>query len=415
MSQEATIRRGVRNARYAAIPNHVFEDARLSMEARWLLGYLLSKPDNWTVVIGDIIKKGGCGRDKARKMIAELVEFGYAEREEQNRDNGKFGASALVIFDEPKMAPPAGVAESVASLPQTDLPSTAKPSTAEPSPAKSAHSNNLDSAKTDYKNLREGVREAEGQDSPTESSAAIDKAFWALVKDWPGFAGMPKEPARRAWHLLTADERHEAAERFPRWLALLKAQKKSHVPAPSTYFGEKLWQDVPSAAEVDKPASVMAGPYGKLWNATRIAELLCPPTGPIAGPTAFEKLQIDSGKTTLADVMAEKRMRGGWPTVSTMHERARDRQGWVCQLSIEEPAKGFEKVHRDSDLMEAWRREHKRRGWPFFDGRLPDWIYFPALDADDDLDRAVVSAVDRYRDQISDFLTARSKGDDHAA
>lgn len=412
---EATIRRGVRNARYAAIPNHVFEDARLSMEARWLLGYLLSKPDNWTVVIGDIIKKGGCGRDKARKMIAELVEFGYAEREEQNRENGKFGASALVIFDEPKVMPPVGVAESVASLPQTDLPSTAKPSTAEPSPAKSAHSNNLDSAKTDYKNLREGEREAEGQESPAESSAAIDKAFWALVKDWPGFAGMPKEPARRAWYLLTPDERHQAAERFPRWLALLKAQKKSHVPAPSTYFGEKLWQDVPSAAEADKPTSVMASPYGKLWNATRIAELLCPPTGTIAGPTAFEKLQIDNGKTTLADVMAEKRMRGGWPTVNTMHERARDRQGWVCALSIEEVAKGFEQVHRDSDRMEAWRREHKRRGWPFFDGRLPDWIYFPALDAGDDLDRAVASAVDRYRDQVSDFLTVRSKGDDHAA
>ena len=63
MSAEATIRRGVRNSRYAAIPNHVFEDARLSMEARWLLGYLLSKPDNWTLVLRDINKKGGCGRD----------------------------------------------------------------------------------------------------------------------------------------------------------------------------------------------------------------------------------------------------------------------------------------------------------------------------------------------------------------
>ena len=58
MSQEATIRRGVRNTRYAANPNHVFEDMRLSMEARWLLGYLLSKPDNWTVIQKDIAKKG---------------------------------------------------------------------------------------------------------------------------------------------------------------------------------------------------------------------------------------------------------------------------------------------------------------------------------------------------------------------
>lgn len=415
MSQEATIRRGVRNARYAAIPNHVFEDARLSMEARWLLGYLLSKPDNWTVQIGDIIKKGGCGRDKARKMIAELVEFGYAEREEQNRDGGKFGASALVIFDEPRVMPPEAVGESVASLPQTDLPSTAKPSTVLPSPVKSAHSNNLDSAKTDYKNLREGVREAEGQESQSNSSAAIDKAFWALAKDWPGFAGMPKEPARRAWHLLTADERREAVDRFPRWLELLKAQKKSHVPAPSTYFGEKLWLAVPSAEEASKPANVPAPPYGKLWNSTRIADLLLPPTGVVAGPTGFEQAQISAGKTTLADVMAEKRMRSGWPTVNLMHERARDRQGWLCPRVLDEAAHGFEQVHRDSERMDAWRREHKRRGWPFFDGRLPDWIYFPAIDAGEDLDRAVAEAVDRYREQISDYLAARSKGDDYAA
>lgn len=30
MSGEATIRRGVRNARYSAIPNHVLEDKRLA-------------------------------------------------------------------------------------------------------------------------------------------------------------------------------------------------------------------------------------------------------------------------------------------------------------------------------------------------------------------------------------------------
>ncbi|OOG73858.1 hypothetical protein B0E45_06085 [Sinorhizobium sp. A49] len=419
MSQEATIRRGVRNARYAAIPNHVFEDARLSMEARWLLSYLLSKPDNWTVVLRDITNKGGCGRDKARKMIAELVEFGYAERE-QHRDDGKFGSSMLVIFDEPRTMPEnMAPGESVAFLPQTEMPAPVMPSPVLPAPVKPSHSNNLDSANTDCKNLREGVREAEGQESPTESLVAIDKAFWALVKDWPGFAGMPKEPARREWYLLSADERQRATERFPRWLALLKAQKKSHVPAPSTYFKEKLFDEVQPVEEAAKPTSAMAAPFGKLWNATRIAELLCPPTGVIAGPTTFDRLQIDSGKTTLAEVLDEKRMRSGWPIVNTMHERTRDRdegrRGWVCSLGLKGAAAAFEQVHSGSDLMEAWQREHKRRGWPFPDGRLPDWVYFPPIEPDDDLDRAVAAAVDRYRDQISDYLTARSKCDHDAA
>ncbi|RVK96098.1 helix-turn-helix domain-containing protein [Sinorhizobium meliloti] len=417
MSQEATIRRGVRNARYAAIPNHVFEDDRLSMEARWLLSYLLSKPDNWTVVIGDIIKRGNCGRDKARKMIAELVEVGYAEREQQ-REDGKFGSSVLVIFDEPRSLAPAGNGRetaSVAILPQTDLPATASPSPVSPSPVKSAHSNNSDSANTDYQNLREGGREASEDVQELEDPRKIDAAFWALVKDWPGFAGMPKEPARKAWFALSADERREAAERFPRWLQLLKAQKKSHTPAPSTYFGEKLWMDVPAQDVVGRPANAMAAPFGKLWSAARISELLMTPTGIVAPPTQFQLSLIRQGKTTLDEVRAEQRMRCGWPAVNTMHERARERQGWLCPLALEEVAHGFQPVQRDGEQLAAWRREHQRRAWPFPEGKLPVWSYFPPTEGDGDLDLLVAEAVERFRDQISDYLANRSKGDDHAA
>ncbi|WP_208180125.1 helix-turn-helix domain-containing protein [Sinorhizobium medicae] len=263
--------------------------------------------------------------------------------------------------------------------------------------------------------LREGAREAKGQESQTETPQSIDKAFWALVKNWPQFDGMPKEPARRAWHALTAAERREAADRFPRWLQLLKAQKKSHTPAPSTYFGEKLWMDVPAQDEAAKPANAMAAPFGKLWSATRISELLLPPTGIVAPPTKFEQMQIDAGQVSLADVMAEKRMRAGWPSVNSMQERARSAQGSICPLALEEAGQGFQAVKRDGDLLAAWQREHKRRGWPFPEGRLPEWVYFPAIEGEGDLDFLVADAVERYRERISDYLANRSKGDDHAA
>ncbi|MDW9818187.1 helix-turn-helix domain-containing protein [Sinorhizobium meliloti] len=263
--------------------------------------------------------------------------------------------------------------------------------------------------------LREGAREAEGQESQIETEQSIEKGFWALVKDWPGFAGMPKEPAKRAWFALSADERRDAAERFPRWLQLLKAQKKSHTPAPSTYFGEKLWRDVPAQDEVAKPVNAMAAPFGKLWSAARISELLMAPTGIIAPPTQFQLSLIRQGKTTLDEVRAEQRMRCGWPSVNTMHERARERQGWLCPLALEEVAQGFQQVHRDGEQLVAWRREHQRRGWPFPEGKLPDWSYFPPIEGDGDLDLLVAEAVERFRDQIYDYLANRSKGDDHAA
>jgi hypothetical protein len=439
MSQESTIRRGVRNARYATIPNHVFEDARLSMEARWLLCYLLSKPDNWTVAIGDIIKKGNCGRDKARRMIAELVEQGYAERDEQNRNNGKFGASALVIFDEPRTPIERAEGESVASLPQTDLPSTAEPSTVLPSPVKSAHSNNLNLAIPENSNLREGARESE--EGQGEDPKKVEAAFWRTIKDWPGFDGMPKEKAFAEWFRLSSDERHRAEKRRDAWFTLLKAQKKSHFPAPSTYFREKLFDEVPDKlAEPEGPRFVKAAPFGKLMMATRLADLLRKPYGAIGALTVTEQRSIerieatrrgevldfalmrseqrilDSGEGAAAAIWREKRMRSGWPIAVEMAEQARSRQPSVCPIELQDAAASFHQVHCDSLQMNAWRAEHERRGWPFFDGKLPDWIYFPAIgEGHDDYHAAVRAALDAFAEQISDFLKERSKGDDDAA
>ena len=35
-------------AHYTVIPNHVWDDDRLKLDAKGMLGYLLSRPDNWT-------------------------------------------------------------------------------------------------------------------------------------------------------------------------------------------------------------------------------------------------------------------------------------------------------------------------------------------------------------------------------
>lgn len=419
MTQEATIRRGARNARYAAIPNHVFEDDRLSMEARWLLGYLLSKPDNWTVVVGDIIKKGNCGRDKARKMIAELVDVGYAEREQQRAD-GKFGASVLVIFDEPRQAQSAEsprVDESVASLPQTDLPATAKPAPASPSPAKSAHSNNSYLANTDNQDLREGEREASegsteaGASGPAETTASIERAFWRLVKNWPDFDGMPKEPAKAPWMALTPDERRDALALLPDWLAALKRQRKSHVPAPSTYLRERLWKDLPSAPE--QPAGPkVAAPYGKLWMCERLADLMRPHYGAVPGLTGFERSMVDSGRSDAATLMRDKIRKHGWTKVNAMHERAAEQHGYPCDTALLPACEGFRQVATDSELYAAWRREHERRGWPDLDAtRPPKWVWLPDVGYGvEELDAAVQRALDDFQVRLSEV-----RGDEHAA
>ncbi|WP_199562609.1 hypothetical protein [Pelagibacterium lacus] len=76
-----TIIKRKRSENFALIPNALADDERLSFEARGLLVYLLAKPDNWSVSINDLRAQGGIGRDKAYKLINELIEGGYISRD----------------------------------------------------------------------------------------------------------------------------------------------------------------------------------------------------------------------------------------------------------------------------------------------------------------------------------------------
>jgi hypothetical protein len=355
VSDETTIRRGARNTRYTTVPNHVFEDMRLSMEARWLLGYLLSKPDNWTVRMGDIRKKGSCGRDKARAMVSELVDAGYIEREDA-RKGGKFNGLSLVIYDEPQ-GERSPEPESVASLPQTYLPATVEPAPVNPPLVKTE-----DLAIPDSQPERAGARAREGTDR--EDRKRAEARGWRLLARWPGFAGMPKNRAMKAWMALDAAAQDRAERRFDAWLAQLKAQRKDHVPAPSTYFGEALFDEV--ADPVDAVPPVEAKPFGKAGMALRLARLVAGPTFTVLRLSAFEECMVADGKADRAALMAAKQAAQGYPLVTQMDEQ----RALTVAPEVAALGEGFVAARRGDDRFADWERLHARRGWPW----VPPWV-----------------------------------------
>jgi len=60
---------------YAMIRRDMLQDRTLSFEARGLLGYLLSQPSDWLIIIADLQQQ--CGRDKVRRILRELISAGY--------------------------------------------------------------------------------------------------------------------------------------------------------------------------------------------------------------------------------------------------------------------------------------------------------------------------------------------------
>ena len=92
MSQ--TIIRAPRRHRFVILDQQAVEDTRLSWAARGLLAYLLSRPDDWRVLINDLRKRGDLERDGIYKLLRELRDTGYVQflrsRDEQGRIRGLF-------------------------------------------------------------------------------------------------------------------------------------------------------------------------------------------------------------------------------------------------------------------------------------------------------------------------------------
>ncbi|MCF6126051.1 helix-turn-helix domain-containing protein [Mesorhizobium sp. M7A.F.Ca.CA.001.07.2.1] len=366
MSEEATIRRGVRNARYTTVPNHVFEDVRLSMEARWLLGYLLSKPDNWTVILGDIARRGGCGRDKARKIVNELVKHGYADKE-QEREDGRFGKLSLVIFDEPRELRDSAAGEGVASLPQTENPSTVMPSTVNPTLV------NTDGlAKPDSSFERERERE-----DRRRSEALFYKSF----KGWDRFDVSPKPPMLAEWFKLSAADQAECAPCVPLFLAECRKAGVKQACAVATFIKDRMWVPfLPRLAAATAPAQeATAAPFGKLWQAARMKQLLTGPKAAMPPMTRFQQDAIAAGTMDGEALQLERQAKHGWPAVNAMHDRARFGGGVTVAATLQPLAEMMEQVRVGTDRWTEWEVEHHRRGWPWLPapGHV-EWVWMPA-------------------------------------
>lgn len=226
--------------------------------------------------------------------------------------------------------------------------------------------------------VKEPLREACAIEK--EDLKAIKTAFWRVIKAWPGFDGMPKENYLEDWFALTPDERIEAEAKRDAWFALLKAQKKSHVSAPSTYFRQKLWKDVPDApAQTDQPSRLEAKPFGKLFGIDVYRNFLIVSPGLISAPTAFERNQIERGERTEGEIYREKLVKQGWTDVEAMFERGATGRSVVVSGRLASLSDRIESVSVGSELWLAWKAYHEERGWRWYPS--PDWlkwVCFPA-------------------------------------
>jgi len=97
-----TIVRREHRAHFTIVPNAVFTDDRLSIEAKGVLGYLLSRPHKWRVRLEHVGRTLKVGRRKLQRIFRELIGAGYVTRQRQRiADGHRFGELDYVVRDVP--------------------------------------------------------------------------------------------------------------------------------------------------------------------------------------------------------------------------------------------------------------------------------------------------------------------------
>ncbi|MGN0409277.1 MAG: DUF6017 domain-containing protein [Candidatus Fimousia sp.] len=65
---------------FVTMDKSFLEDSRLSYKAKGILAYLLSKPDNWKVIVGNLVNYSADGKASVYAGLKELKECGYYEK-----------------------------------------------------------------------------------------------------------------------------------------------------------------------------------------------------------------------------------------------------------------------------------------------------------------------------------------------
>lgn len=94
------IRHGEDEPGYTKIPNATLENGELSLKARGLLSYLLSRPEGWEFDSVRMAKSKHArkdGRDAIRTGLTELVVAGHLERIKSQDAAGKWTTECFVF------------------------------------------------------------------------------------------------------------------------------------------------------------------------------------------------------------------------------------------------------------------------------------------------------------------------------
>lgn len=165
--RQPTIRRAKhgKDNPYFMMLRETAQDRNLSYEARGMLAYILSRPDDWHVQVADLIiqadggKTTKAGKSKVYSILDELAEHSYIVKPKRYQDDkGQWVWTPYEVYERP----------------YTDLPDMVKPETDEPSTGKQDILHSTEEQSTDT----EKTLAPANADAPRAALTEVDSAIY---------------------------------------------------------------------------------------------------------------------------------------------------------------------------------------------------------------------------------------------
>ena len=176
-----SIIRSNREHSYTIVSNKVYDKNQLSWQAMGLLGYLLTKPDNWQVMVAELVNvtkdtKKPTGREGVYNIINELKEKGFISVR-KNSD----GSTDYTVYDEP-------IQQSNQENPNQENPNQGKPNQGKPNQGKPNQAEPT-LVNTEYKqvlNINKDGEEEGAENAASASEKNISNVFgdFPITDDW---------------------------------------------------------------------------------------------------------------------------------------------------------------------------------------------------------------------------------------
>lgn len=154
------------------------EDVRLSYKAKGILAYLLSKPDNWKVVVGNLVNYSKDGKASVYAGLKELSEFGYYKKIPIRDDKGHFVRWESTVYECP--------------YPLTDFRQVGNPKMDCPEMGNQEHNNNYITKDLDINNnslscqtVPDGQTDMQATLQTIRASVSYDELFITHPDDMP--------------------------------------------------------------------------------------------------------------------------------------------------------------------------------------------------------------------------------------